>query len=146
MNPTAEIIRDAVNSARPRLEAIAPETARLKPTPAEWSKQEILGHLIDSAYNNHQRMVRGAYNAAMEFPPYKQESWVQLQMYNERGWHELINLWVAVNLHLCAMIDRLTDEQLDHPCNIGRAEPVTLRFVVDDYPRHMNMHLTDILK
>jgi hypothetical protein len=146
MNPTAEIIRIAVNAARPKLEAIAPETACLKPASNVWSKQEILGHLIDSAYNNHQRLVRGAYNAAMEFPPYKQESWVDLQAYNERGWHELIDLWVAANLHLCAMIDRLTDEQLENPCNISRPEPVTLRFVVEDYPRHMNMHLADILK
>ena len=25
----------------------------------KWSKKEILGHLIDSATNNHQRFVRG---------------------------------------------------------------------------------------
>lgn len=146
MNPTAEIIRAAVTAARPHLEAITPETARLKSAPNEWSKQEILGHLIDSAYNNHQRLVRGAYNAAMDFPPYKQESWVALQVYNERDWHELITLWTAVNAHLCAMIEQLTDAQLENPCNIGRAEPVTLRFVVNDYPRHLNMHLADILK
>jgi hypothetical protein len=146
MNPTVEIIRIAVNAALPRLEAINPEIARQKPGPADWSKQQILGHLIDSAYNNHQRLVRGAYNAAMEFPPYKQESWVELQAYNERDWNELISLWTAANLHLCAMIDRLTDAQLENPCNIGREEPVTLRFVVDDYPRHLNMHLADILE
>lgn len=146
MNPTADVIREAINTARPRLEAIPPATARLKTAPDEWSKQEILGHLIDSAYNNHQRLVRGAHNAAMDFPPYQQETWVALQSYNERDWHELIALFTAANAHLCAMIDRLTDEQLDHPCNIGRAEPVTLRFVVDDYPRHLNMHLADILK
>jgi hypothetical protein len=146
MNPTAGIIRNAVNAALPRLEALDPETARQKPGPAEWSKQQILGHLIDSAYNNHQRLVRGAYNAAMDFPPYKQESWVELQAYNERDWRELITLWAAANNHLCAMIDHLTDAQLENPCNIGRAEPVTLRFVVDDYPRHLNMHLADIFR
>ena len=145
MHPVAEAIRGAVNAALPKLESIAPEIARQKSSPEEWSKQQILGHLIDSACNNHQRMVRGGYNAAMDFPPYQQERWVELQAYNERDWHELISLWAAVNLHMCAMIDRLTDAQLDNPCNIGRAEPVTLRFVVDDYPRHMNMHLADIL-
>lgn len=82
MHPATDLIRQAVNSARPKLLAISPEDARSKPGPRDWSKQEILGHLIDSAYNNHQRLVRGAYNAAMDFPPYKQESWVELQAYN----------------------------------------------------------------
>jgi hypothetical protein len=146
MNPTADCIRETINAARPLLESITSEAARLKTDPAAWSKQEILGHLIDSAYNNHQRLVRGAYNAAMDFPPYQQENWVALQVYNERDWHELITLFVAANAHLCAMLDRLTDEQLAHPCNIGRPEPVTLRFVADDYPRHLKMHLADILQ
>lgn len=145
MHPVANVIRETINAAIPKLESITPETARQKPAPSEWSKQEILGHLIDSACNNHQRMVRGGYNAAMDFPPYQQEKWVELQAYNDRDWHELIGLWAAVNRHLCAIIDCLTDEQLDNSCGLGRPEPVTLRFVVDDYPRHMNMHLADIL-
>ncbi len=145
MHPVADTIREAVNAAIPSLKSITPETARIKPAPTEWSKQEILGHLIDSACNNHQRLVRGGYNAAVDFPPYQQEKWVELQAYNDRDWRELIDLWVSVNLHLCSMLDRLTDEQLDNLCGIGRSEPVTLRFVVNDYPRHLNMHLADIL-
>ena len=31
----------------------------IKPLPNKWSKKEIIGHLIDSATNNHQRFVRG---------------------------------------------------------------------------------------
>ncbi len=29
-----------------------------KPAVGRWSKKEVLGHLIDSAANNHQRFVR----------------------------------------------------------------------------------------
>lgn len=57
----------------------------------------------------------------------------------------MIDLWSAANLHLCAMLEKLTDEQLENPVNTGREEPVTLRFLVEDYPRHLNMHLADIL-
>lgn len=146
MPSIAPAIRDIVNDALPRLRAIPEQTARQKPDPDEWSRQEILGHLTDSALNNHQRMVRGGYNAAADFPPYQQERWVDLQGYNERDWTELIDLWAAANHHLCAVMNRLPEEAYANPCGIGRAEPVTLQFVADDYIRHINMHLADIFK
>ncbi len=145
MQPTAGAIRVTVEQAKIKLRAISPEDARLKPSQGDWSKQEILGHLIDSALNNHQRFVRGGYNAAIDFPPYKQELWVALQGYNERDWQELVDLWYMVNHHLCAVMDRLPEEAFENMCGIGREEPVTLRFVMDDYLRHMNMHLAHIL-
>ena len=33
----------------------------LKPGAAQWSKKEIIGHLIDSAVTNHQRFVRSQF-------------------------------------------------------------------------------------
>jgi hypothetical protein len=145
MQPTAAAIRETVLKAKPKLQTISPVESRVKPGLGEWSKQEILGHLIDSALNNHQRFVRGGYNAAADFPPYQQERWVELQGYNERDWGELIELWVMVNLHLCAVMDRLPEETFENKCGIGREEPVTLRYVMDDYLRHMNMHLGQII-
>ncbi len=91
-------------------------------------------------------MVRGSYNAAADFPPYQQERWVEIQGYNRRDWQELIDLWAAANHHLCAAMDNLPEEAFANPCGIGRAEPVTLQFVADDYIRHINMHLADIFK
>jgi hypothetical protein len=128
------------------LSAISPESACLKPDPDNWSKQEILGHLIDSALINHQRFVRGAYNAAENFPPYDQVRWVELQAYNERNWADIIELWVMVNKHLCAIMSRLTDEQIHNLCGIGRESPVMLEFVMEDYLRHLKMHLGQILE
>ena len=29
------------------------------PSPERWTRKEVVGHLIDSASNNHQRFVRG---------------------------------------------------------------------------------------
>jgi hypothetical protein len=53
----------------------------LKPAPDRWSKKEILGHLIDSAANNHQRFVRAQGTPRLEFPGYEQEFWVATQAY-----------------------------------------------------------------
>jgi hypothetical protein len=146
MKTISEKILEIVTSARPRLLAIAPESARRKERAEDWSKQEILGHLVDSALNNHQRVVRGALNAAANFPPYEQNRWVEVQGYNERDWKELVKLWAQCNLHLCRMLDRLPEAALSNPCNIGKEAPVALGFVVEDYLRHLNMHLSQILE
>lgn len=43
------------------LSEISEENMSVKPLPTKWSKKEIIGHLIDSATNNHQRFVRGQF-------------------------------------------------------------------------------------
>ena len=146
MKTISEKILEIVPSARLGLFAIPPESVRRKERAEDWSKHEILGHLIDSAMNNHQRVVRGALNAAANFPPYEQNRWVEVQGYNERDWEELVEMWALSNLHLCRMLDRLPAEALNNPCNIGKEAPVALGFVVDDYLRHLNMHLSQILE
>jgi hypothetical protein len=43
------------------LNAIEEPAFSLKQSPARWSQKEIIGHLIDSATNNHHRFVRGQF-------------------------------------------------------------------------------------
>ena len=38
--------------------------------PGKWSIKEVVGHLIDSASNNHQRMVRLQIEDQLVFPDY----------------------------------------------------------------------------
>jgi len=145
MNAVSEKIRETVAAARPRLLEISRESVVVKAAPDEWSKQEILGHLIDSALNNHQRFVRGALNGARDFPPYNQNQWVAVQGYNDDRWEDLVDLWGQVNLHLCRILERMPEAALDNACNIGKETPVALGFVIQDYLRHLNMHLEQIL-
>jgi len=83
MHPISPKIRETIESVKPELLAIAPDAAGRKARPEAWSKKEILGHLIDSACNNHQRFVRGAQNLAGDFPMYKPILWVEVQRYQE---------------------------------------------------------------
>ncbi|MBK9046740.1 MAG: hypothetical protein IPL74_08565 [Bacteroidetes bacterium] len=46
----------------------------------KWSKKEILGHLIDSATNNHQRFVRGQFETVPEIS-YDQNNWNTFSYY-----------------------------------------------------------------
>jgi len=139
-------IREIITLAKPRLLEMPPESGRLKASPDAWSKQEILGHLIDSALNNHQRFVRGALNVAENFPPYNQNRWVEIQGYNEMNWADLVEFWAQCNFHLCRVLDRLPEEALNNPCNIGKDKPVTLGFVIEDYLRHLKLHVGQILE
>ena len=134
-------IRQMIASAKPMLLKTPPEVAREKPGLDRWSKKEMLGHLIDSAANNHQRIVRGAQNIALDFPPYQQNQWVEVQRYNDADWIQLVELFVHYNLHLARVVEGLPESVLENPCSIGQDYPVTLRFVIEDYLRHLGHHL-----
>lgn len=142
----SEGIRETISKAKPELLKISPELAVIKSQPGSWSKKEILGHLIDSASNNHQRFVRGAQNAAMNFPVYKQNLWVDLQHYNEIEWFNLIELFYQYNYHISKVIDFLPRESLNNLCNIGKEKPVSLKFIIEDYLSHLKHHIEKILE
>lgn len=146
MKKIARQIRSFISATEPRLYRMNSGKMGFKPDPHEWSKKEILGHLIDSATNNHQRFVRAVNNVADQFPTYNQDEWVRIQHYNEMPWSFLVTLWSAYNSHLSHVIECIPDAAESSPCNIGKEEPVTLKFVVQDYLRHLQHHIKDILE
>jgi hypothetical protein len=138
-----ELIR-LVEDASQKLKVIDDQTAARRPSAGEWSKKEIIGHLIDSAANNHQRFVRAQQEKALSLPGYDQERWVALQGHQENDWHLLIELWRAYNLHLAHLIRRIDPQALATPCTIGSGVPVTLEFIVQDYLRHLRGHFAQL--
>ena len=145
MKEVALQIRSLILSVEPQLSRMNHDDMAFKPDPNEWSKKEILGHLIDSAANNHQRFVRAAYKVADRFPTYNLDEWVRIQRHNDAPWPSLVALWSAYNLHLSRVIECIPEDAESSPCNIGKKDPVTLEFVVRDYLRHLQHHLKDIL-
>ena len=59
--------RDTIVSAKARLSEIPETQSRQKSSPDDWSPAEVLGHLIDSAANNHQRFVRAQFTDDLVF-------------------------------------------------------------------------------
>ena len=145
-NSISKKIQEVITEAKPELLKISPEIAGKKENPTKWSKKEILGHLIDSASNNHQRFVRGAQNIAANFPVYNQDRWVEIQHYNNMNWPDLVEHFYQYNLHISKLIDALQENVLDNPCNFGKENPVTLKFVIEDYLRHLKHHIEKILE
>ena len=115
-----------------------------RPGPGRWCAREVLGHLIDSAANNHQRFVRAQQGNALTLPGYEQNHWVASQGYQEADWPHLVTLWTHFNLHLADVMDRIPPAAYPVRCAIGGDEPVTLEFVVVDYLRHLRHHMGQI--
>jgi hypothetical protein len=138
-------LAEILHSVPPRLAAITEEEASRRDGDGRWSKKEILGHLIDSAANNHQRFVRAQLVPHVDLPGYQQESWVRLQSYQTEPWSSLIQLWLQFNRHLTHVIANVEPAALQHTISIDARAPVTLGFVIDDYVRHLEHHLNQIL-
>ena len=136
--------RNTIESAAAQLAKISEEESQRTLGSGKWSKKEILGHLIDSAANNHQRFVRAQLTPSLAFPAYEQERWVAVQRYREAAWNELCMLWKSYNLHLVHVTARIPEESMDRSCSIGSGSPVTLRFLLTDYVAHLQHHLRQI--
>jgi hypothetical protein len=144
MNVVARRLSDIIETARPRLLRMVEEDVSAKPYADKWSLKEILGHLVDSASNNHQRVVRMQEAADIGQFRYAQEHWVNSQQYRSERWDDLVNLWFLYNKHFAHVIQHIEASSLTHVCHTGGPEPVTLQFVVEDYVRHVRHHLDQI--
>jgi hypothetical protein len=137
-------IRKTVENFADRYDTMDEVKSSHKPLPGKWSRKEILGHLIDSAANNHQRFVRVQYSKDTNFLPYEQKEWVNIQKYNSRTWKDLLLFWKSYNFHLARIIDQMPAECLQISCTIGLGESVTIEYVVVDYLGHIQHHLRQI--
>lgn len=142
----AEELLQAVESTAARLARVDAAAAAERPAPDKWCIKEIVGHLIDSAANNHQRFVRGQYGGALVLPGYAQDFWVDAQGYVVSPWPELVDFWRLYNRHLARVMRRLPRADLDVECHIGPYAPVPLGFIVEDYVAHLKHHILQIDK
>ena len=136
-------LSSVVATALPRLSALSESEAAQKPAPNKWSKKEILGHLIDSAANNHQRFVRLQLQSTIALPGYEQDEWVRVGRYQHTPWTEVVALWAAYNRHLATIIESMDPATLGHVWHSPDGE-VTLEFIATDYVRHLMHHLRQI--
>ena len=144
MKELGEELLAVIGAAEPRLREIGAAESAKPVLPGGWSRRQVMGHLIDSASNNHQRFVRAALQSALEFPGYDQEGCVRVQAPQEADWALLVSLWAAYNRYLAHVLTNLPASKLETPCRIGPRDPVTLEFLARDYLAHMAHHLGQI--
>lgn len=140
----AETLRETVDASRGPLLAIGDEMAARRTGHENWSKKEILGHLIDSASNNHQRFVRLQSEELLVMPSYEQNLWVRAQNYGGREWSDLVELWLVFNRHLAHVIRHIDPAAAGHIWKAQDSE-YSLEFLIEDYVHHLRHHLAQIL-
>lgn len=108
--------------------------------------KNLIGHLIDSASNNHQRMVRLQYTSNLQFPgfSFENEVWISIQKHQEEDWFEMLQLWKYYNLHIAHIISHMDQSWLSNEWSDGTSDPVSLRDIIFDYLAHLTMHLNEI--
>jgi hypothetical protein len=148
MNPFSAIASDlgrTVAQAKPLLMKLDNAETSARPSAKKWAKKEILGHLLDSASNNHQRFVRAGLQGSLTFPGYEQEKLVDLQHFTDVDWNFLVDFWTAYNRFLAHVINSLPAAAAKVTCNIGNNKPATLEWIAQDYVAHLKHHLNQIL-
>ena len=144
MENISEELKKIVNDTIVKFKKIHPDEWEHRISPEKWSRKQVLGHLIDSASNNHQRFVRTQLEDNLMIT-YAQDNWVAVQDYDNAAIDDLINLWINYNKHLAYIIAKIPEEKYANWCNIGKEQPVTLEWLVKDYVRHLKHHLNQIL-
>jgi len=140
------LLTQTIERELPNLRALDEQRASVPRGPGKWSPKEELGHLIDSAANNHMRFARGAMQPEVRDPGYAQEDWVRLHGYSGMQWNNIVNLWFEYNSFLARLVGRIGPDRMTILCFIAGNEPVTLGFVIEDYIMHMQHHLDQLLR
>lgn len=115
----------------------------LRYTPEKWSKKEIIGHLIDSATNNHQRFVRAQFEDKPRID-YDQNKWNVHNFYQQIDKRQIISFWEFYNRHLLELIKRIPSHSLECECYVG-SKLLALDFIINDYVDHLEHHLRQVV-
>ncbi|MFD2785792.1 DinB family protein [Hymenobacter rubripertinctus] len=129
-----------------RLPLFSPAELAAFPGPGKWSRKQILGHLIDSAANNHQRfMLALTTPEPLVLTPYDQDAWVRCADYQHTLPADLLSLWTTYNRQLIRLIEQIPLTAHAHRCTYGNGYEVTLRWLIEDYAVHLEHHVQQIL-
>jgi predicted peroxiredoxin len=145
MIATIEKLENYIKSVPGRFLAIDGVSVENKPSPDKWSKKEVLGHLVDSAINNLQRLIRIQYEPGVKIV-YDQDNWVKIQNYQELDKESVVELWYLMNQQFIRIIKSFPPEKLKLEIDTGKqdVELHTAEFLIADYLAHMEHHLEQI--
>ncbi len=120
------------------------KTASVKISEDKWTLKEIVGHLIYSASNNHQRIIRLQLCSDLDFPDYNKDEWLNTADYNSMNFHDLLSLHKYFNLLIAKLMLNVKKESLSNRWNFSFTEKkdhITLEELIDHYLSHFKIHM-----
>lgn len=129
-----------------RFSEFTEEEVSTPPAPGKWSRKEVLGHLIDSACNNHNRFVKSMFeDEPIKLVKYAQDDWVRSQNYRDEDTKVILDLWKSYNTHILHIFTIFPEDRLNIKWDIN-GEMFTAEWLITDYVDHMEHHLNQIFK
>src|SRR5580693_6458373 len=107
----SQLLQRAIDRELPNLLAVT-DDAHAKP--GGWSRKQELGHLIDSATNNHIRFVLASVDGEFRGAGYTQDQWVAAHGYQDMVWSDLVELWYRYNALLAHLIERVPEAHMNN--------------------------------
>jgi hypothetical protein len=104
-----------------------------------------LGHLIDSATNNHHRFVRTQFEN-IPVISYDQNKWNQYSYYQQIEAIQLIRFWEIYNRQIFELVKHIPSKNWLLLCDTGDKTFHTLEFLFEDYVSHLEYHLHQIVQ
>jgi hypothetical protein len=142
---SAARLREAVDEGLKLFEGVDEARTAVRPAPGKWCAREVLGHLIDSACNNHRRFVLGHAAETTQWDGYEQDLWVRSQSYADESWSDLVTLWASYNKHLAHVMGSMPTAAAAHEAlSPDGSRMLTVSFLMDDYVTHLRHHLGQI--
>ena len=139
---SVQFLEQIINDSTKKFNAMSTHLWSEKKFTDKWSKQEILGHLCDSAMNNMRRFVVSQYEEN-DIIVYKQDEWVALQDYQSENYQHIIFLWKLLNEQIIRIIKKIPGEKLNYTCKTPDEHSII--WLIGDYIKHLNHHLNQIL-
>jgi len=140
MNMILEEFEHIIHAFPKQIMEIREEDFDVKLNHRKWSKKEIFGHLIDSAFVNYSRFIR----AQSEENPkiyYDQVEYCKCGGYQNAERLQLCDLWGSLNMQLLFLFKQIINKNLaQRTCNDH-----SLEFLMNDYVEHLKHHRKQIL-
>ena len=151
-----ELIMNVALSSAALIETLGSDFLNSRKASKKWSNKQILGHLVDSAYNNHQRIIRTEEQDSMIYRGYDQDYWVDMNQYEFRSAAEILETFIVVQRHFANVVagmsnEKLTKKYLEHQLDKTAMQdfPVgaqgSLSYLIWDYIFHLEHHMKQII-
>jgi len=136
-------LNSIINDFYNKYKGLDNEIASKRPGTDRWTLKEIVGHLIDSASNNHQRFVRLQIANELIFPGYGKDNskWLEIEKYNELNFSDIVLLWKQYNVLIGNIIKEVDESKLGNYWKKPDGDKIALKDLMIDYVRHIKEHV-----
>lgn len=137
-------LAELISFVKDHYEHLSPDELLQPLAPGKWSRQQVLGHLIDSAVNNLKRFTEAQFkDQPYEVIPYSQDWLVALNHYQRLPVQHLLALWQSLNRQIIYVVQNMPPDKLAYKVKpqYNQTGTQTLQWLICDYVAHMQHHI-----